>query len=153
MTTHNNITLKEQVRERYGAIAEQYLKPAVTAPIQLLDTRPQADAGCCGPAGGCCSPGDVAQDASLGQALYQEAELTGLPDSVTLASLGCGNPTAIASLKPGEWPPLACGRRVAQTKPDWLHRWSARPEVGRSLTNIRPVCAGFPPAWTYLLSA
>ena len=51
MTTDNNVTLKEQVRERYGAIAEQHLNPAVTAPIQLLDTRPQADTGCCGPAG------------------------------------------------------------------------------------------------------
>jgi SAM-dependent methyltransferase len=38
----------------------------------------------------------------MAQALYQEAEIAGLPDSVTLASLGCGNPTAIASLKPGE---------------------------------------------------
>lgn len=103
MTTNNNITLKEQVRERYGAIAEQHLNPAVTAPIQLLDARPQADAGCCGPASsGCCSPGDSAQDVSLAQALYHEVDLTGLPDSVTLASLGCGNPTAIASLKPGE---------------------------------------------------
>jgi SAM-dependent methyltransferase len=102
MTTHNSITIKEQVRERYGAIAEQHLSPAVAAPIELLEARPQAEAGCCGPAGGCCSPGDAAQDVSLAQALYSEADTAGLPDSVTLASLGCGNPTAIASLKPGE---------------------------------------------------
>jgi ubiquinone/menaquinone biosynthesis C-methylase UbiE len=38
----------------------------------------------------------------LAQALYNSTDLTGLPDSVTLASLGCGNPTAIAGLKPGE---------------------------------------------------
>lgn len=38
----------------------------------------------------------------MAQALYQEADTAGLPDSVTLASLGCGNPTAIARLKPGE---------------------------------------------------
>jgi SAM-dependent methyltransferase len=92
--------IKEQVRERYGAIAEQHLGPA--APIELLEARPQVEAGCCGPASGCCSPGDSAQDVSLAQALYNETDTAGLPDSVTLASLGCGNPTAIASLKPGE---------------------------------------------------
>jgi SAM-dependent methyltransferase len=100
MTT--TITLKEQVRERYGAIAEQHLSPVATAPIELLDARPQTEASCCGPTGGCCSPGDSAQDVSLAQALYQEADISGLPDSVTLASLGCGNPTAIAGLQPGE---------------------------------------------------
>lgn len=101
MMTSDNITIKEQVRERYGAIAEQHLGPTAASPIELLDARPQADAGCCGSVS-CCSPGDVAQDVSLTQALYQEADIAGLPDSVTLASLGCGNPTAIASLKPGE---------------------------------------------------
>ncbi|MBI1881185.1 MAG: arsenite methyltransferase [Chloroflexi bacterium] len=93
--------IKKQVQERYGAIAEQHLSPTVVSPLELLDTRPQSDASCCGTVG-CCSPGDAAQDASLAQTLYQEADISGLPDSVTLASLGCGNPTAIASLKPGE---------------------------------------------------
>ena len=100
--TANNLIIKEQVRERYGAIAEQHLNPGAASPIELLDVRPQAEAGCCGSSGGCCSPGDTAQDVSMAQALYQEADIVGLPDSVTLASLGCGNPTAIASLKPGE---------------------------------------------------
>lgn len=94
--------IKEQVRERYGSIAEHHLNPTTAAPLELLDVRPQADTGCCGPEGGCCTPGDAAQDVSMAQALYQEADIAGLPDSVTLASLGCGNPTAIASLKDGE---------------------------------------------------
>jgi len=34
--------------------------------------------------------------------LYQGTDLSNLPDSVTEISLGCGNPTAIARLKPGE---------------------------------------------------
>lgn len=97
-----NISIKEQVRERYGAIAEQHLSPAAAAPIELLDVRPQSEASCCGPAGGCCSPGEAGQDVSMAQALYQAAEISGLPDTVTLASLGCGNPTAIAALQPGE---------------------------------------------------
>lgn len=98
--SQENTFIKEQVKQRYGAIAEQHLQPL--APIELLDSRPQAEASCCGPAGGCCSPGDSAQTGSLAQTLYQETDITALPDSVTLASLGCGNPTAIASLKPGE---------------------------------------------------
>ena len=101
MMTSDSTTIKKQVQERYGAIADQHINPGVASPIELLDARPQADAGCCGSVS-CCSPGDVAQDVSLAQALYQEADIAGLPDSVTLASLGCGNPTAIASLKPGE---------------------------------------------------
>ena len=36
------------------------------------------------------------------ETLYDQSNLAGLPDSVTGASLGCGNPTAIASFKPGE---------------------------------------------------
>jgi arsenite methyltransferase len=101
MMTSDSTTIKKQVQERYGAIADQHISPGVASPIELLDARPQADAGCCGSVS-CCSPGDAAQDVSLAQALYQEADIAGLPDSVTLASLGCGNPTAIASLKPGE---------------------------------------------------
>jgi len=34
--------------------------------------------------------------------LYDEAQKSGLPQDAVLASLGCGNPTALAALKPGE---------------------------------------------------
>ena len=34
--------------------------------------------------------------------LYDEAQKSGLPEKAVLASLGCGNPTALAELKPGE---------------------------------------------------
>ncbi len=102
MSSKVNTSIKKQVQERYGAIAGQHIGLAGAVPIELLDARPQADASCCGPVGGCCSPGDAGQDVSLAQALYQQADIAGLPDSVTLASLGCGNPTAVASLKPGE---------------------------------------------------
>lgn len=98
---NTNITIKEQVRERYGAIAEQHL----TSPSPSQARKRGwggGSAGCCGPVGFCCAPGGAGQDVTLAQALYQEAEITGLPDSVTLASLGCGNPMTIASLKPGE---------------------------------------------------
>jgi ubiquinone/menaquinone biosynthesis C-methylase UbiE len=93
-------TIKEKVREKYGALADQVKKPAGAA-IELFDSRPQVTDSCCGPSD-CCSPGGTAQDTSLAQALYQDADLTDLPDSVTDISLGCGDPTAIANLKPGE---------------------------------------------------
>src|SRR5713226_2719832 len=47
----------------------------------------------------CCSPGE---QASFGADHYAEVDRAGLPDAATLASLGCGNPTAVADLHPGE---------------------------------------------------
>jgi arsenite methyltransferase len=50
-------------------------------------------------AGSCCGPQD---SAVFGQILYSDADRAGLPDGALLASLGCGNPTAVAELRPGE---------------------------------------------------
>ena len=47
----------------------------------------------------CCAPGT--EDA-FGGALYADAEREGLPEQAILASLGCGNPTAVAELREGE---------------------------------------------------
>jgi len=79
--------LREQVRERYAAAAIA------------------ADSGGCGcnDDGGCC--GNVAcdgEDASFGERLYTIDQLGELPEAATLASLGCGNPTAVADLREGE---------------------------------------------------
>jgi arsenite methyltransferase len=89
-------TIKDQVKEKYGAIAEQYTRPA--APITLVDRFVQA-VGCCAPQSA-CGCGSTAPN--LAEALYDQAKLADLPNSVTEASLGCGNPTAITGLKPGE---------------------------------------------------
>jgi len=51
---------------------------------------------CCG---GCCADADCN---TISQDIYTDGELTGVPESAVLASLGCGNPTALASLQPGE---------------------------------------------------
>jgi arsenite methyltransferase len=48
----------------------------------------------------CCADGDV--DASFGQGLYEAEQRSQLPDAAVLASLGCGNPTAVAELREGE---------------------------------------------------
>jgi SAM-dependent methyltransferase len=70
-------TVRERVRARYGEIAEH-------------------DKGCCGGTNsGCC--GDTYSN-KLG---YSESELSSVPEGSNLG-LGCGNPTAIASIRPGE---------------------------------------------------
>jgi arsenite methyltransferase len=76
-------SITEVVRERYGAIA-----------VEVLANN---DAGCCGTS--CCgnSGGDV-----ITSNLYDIDELDGLPLKAALASLGCGNPTALAELHAGE---------------------------------------------------
>ncbi|MEW5959823.1 MAG: arsenite methyltransferase, partial [Chloroflexota bacterium] len=87
--------IKAQVRAHYGAIAGRFNEPV----MELVDSR--AAAGCCGPVD-CCGPAGAAENVILAETLYQQADLAGLPDSVTDIALGCGNPTAIAGLKPGE---------------------------------------------------
>jgi arsenite methyltransferase len=70
------------VRNRYSIIA-----------AHILDDQ---NPGCCSTA--CCaSTGDP-----ISQNLYQIDELEGVPLKATLASLGCGNPTALAELRAGE---------------------------------------------------
>lgn len=74
--------IKTTVRERYGKAALQVTGGAKTS--------------CCG---GSC--GGAAGD-PITSNLYTEAETSTLPAEAVLASLGCGNPTALAELHPGE---------------------------------------------------
>lgn len=82
--------IKEFVRQRYGERARQ------ASELTILST---ADAACC--ADGSC---DTDMDAALGaySNLYLMGDLEGLPVEAVAASAGCGNPTALADLKPGE---------------------------------------------------
>ena len=96
MSVQENQTIAEAVRERYGAIASDVL-----AGEQAGCCGGSSGAACCGSTAGssCCgtSSGDT-----ISQGLYQVDELEGLPLKAALASLGCGNPTALAELHPGE---------------------------------------------------
>jgi arsenite methyltransferase len=74
--------LREEVRRRY---AESAL--AVSG-------------GGCG-SGSCCADGE-SDAAKFGEALYDAEQRGALPEAATLASLGCGNPTAVADLREGE---------------------------------------------------
>src|ERR1700733_949799 len=74
--------IKEIVREKYGQAALR-----VTS----------GGSSCCGAAAaldGCCDP--------ITSNLYDAGQTGSLPEAAVLASLGCGNPTALAELKPGE---------------------------------------------------
>ena len=52
---------------------------------------------------GCCGDGDCAPDGAVfGAGLYEAGERDELPEAAVLASLGCGNPTAVAELREGE---------------------------------------------------
>ena len=78
--------LREEVRRRYAESAR-----AVT----------ERSAGCgCG-SGSCCEGGEP-DGAEFGEALYDAEQRGDLPEAATLASLGCGNPTAVADLRQGE---------------------------------------------------
>jgi SAM-dependent methyltransferase len=112
----SNLAMKEKVKERYGAIAAKYVQPnqdSLAEPASPAPSGCGCGPGCCTPAEAqvqlytvadgvsCCAPGDPAAE-SLAAALYGATELADLPETVTGASLGCGNPIALANLKPGE---------------------------------------------------
>src|SRR5271154_3461008 len=68
------------IREKYGSVARSVSESGASA--------------CCDPALSCCDP--ITKD------LYGDLEKGLLPEKAVLASLGCGNPTALIELKPGE---------------------------------------------------
>ena len=80
------------VREKYGAAARR-----------VLDVAQPSAGGCCGPVNSCC--GGAAFNGSVDPItsnLYVNGETDELPSAAVLASLGCGNPTALAELREGE---------------------------------------------------
>ncbi len=72
--------MQENIRNKYGSIARSVTETAAAA--------------CCDPAMRCCDP--------ITKNLYADSEKGELPEKAVLASLGCGNPTALIELKPGE---------------------------------------------------
>ena len=77
------MSIKEVVKEKYGQAA--------------LRVVSGGGAACCGSTkSSCCSTDPITSN------LYDIGETSQLPEAAVLASLGCGNPTALAELKPGE---------------------------------------------------
>ncbi|MEO8273442.1 MAG: arsenite methyltransferase, partial [Chloroflexota bacterium] len=85
------------VRDRY---AEAAIAAATATTVHdIVQAAPEATAAsCCGD--DCCSGSD--SSATYGIELYDAAEREGLPNAAVLASLGCGNPIAVAELREGE---------------------------------------------------
>ncbi len=74
------MSTQSAVQEKYGSIARSVTQSQATA--------------CCDPAMRCCDP--ITKD------LYNASEIGVLPENAVLASLGCGNPTALIELREGE---------------------------------------------------
>jgi arsenite methyltransferase len=81
MSEPNSIT--QAVKEKYGEAASRVSSGGVAS---------------CGtsPSSACCGGDPITAN------LYQPEQTAGIPEQAVLASLGCGNPTALAQLKPGE---------------------------------------------------
>jgi arsenite methyltransferase len=73
--------IHEAVQQKYGAVA--------------ASVRTSTKGGCCGPSA--CGGGDP-----ITSNLYSDAETSALPANAVAASLGCGNPTALLALEPGQ---------------------------------------------------
>ena len=89
MTTTSTADLTAAVREKYGAAARRVLE------------NEGVPASCCSSTN-CCDGAAAASCDPITSNLYAMGETSELPSAAVLASLGCGNPTALAELKPGE---------------------------------------------------
>jgi len=86
--------IQQAVREKYGAIAASV-------------TKASTDTGCCGPASARGASSGAAGSACgcsdpITSNLYSDSETGALPADAVAASLGCGNPTALIQLEPGQ---------------------------------------------------
>lgn len=103
----NDEQLRQEVSARYARTALQVLGASSESaasccapPSEATESRPvsvESSSSCC--ASSCCTTNagnPITAD------LYTQMELGAIPVAAALASLGCGNPTALAELKPGE---------------------------------------------------
>ncbi len=86
----------EQVRERYAAAATSAGTGASNAMV-IAETEAAESCG-----SSCCSGASSEIDDRFGAGLYAAADMKAVPAAALAASLGCGNPTAVAALNPGE---------------------------------------------------
>ena len=86
-------SIHEAVRERYAGAA-----------LSVLEQEAGTADPCCGPdaAESCCEPKSAELEPDTARSLYSSIELDEVPTAASLASLGCGNPVAVAELRAGE---------------------------------------------------
>jgi arsenite methyltransferase len=80
----DEMDIKKEVRDKYAEAARR------------VRDQSASKGGCC------CGDGAVSAQDAITANLYDDAQLKGVPADAALASLGCGNPTALAELKTGE---------------------------------------------------
>jgi SAM-dependent methyltransferase len=80
--------LQREIKERYGERAREVAEQGKRT-------------SCCA-SSSCCSPAPAVPNDTFAHGLYDVNETSQLPREAVLASLGCGNPTALAELHPGE---------------------------------------------------
>jgi len=124
--TIRNKEIKNAVRQSYGRIARRFVEDPAPGESQVRAVGEPARSSCCGPSqsaapaqrssccgssqaaeatqsADCCGSARTAVELTTAAArFYASDEIADLPDTVTDASLGCGNPIAIAELQPGE---------------------------------------------------
>src|SRR5215212_6078896 len=81
--------LKGQVKRRYAEAA-----------LAVQETGQSNEASCC--ESSCCTGDSDAQKVDFTGGSYSADELGELPETASTASLGCGNPVALATLSPGD---------------------------------------------------
>jgi arsenite methyltransferase len=103
-----DLELREQVRERYAAAANRVTGGGTNSDVLQVESccgpstaadAPEGDA-CCSSCGPAVTASEV--DEQFGAALYSADERSELPPEALAASLGCGNPLAVAELRAGE---------------------------------------------------
>src|SRR5215831_11562288 len=77
----STIDIKQAVKDKYGAAARRVASGAPSA---------------------CCNASPTGLEDPITKNLYSTSEVTDIPEGAVKASLGCGNPTALAQLNPGE---------------------------------------------------
>lgn len=81
MMLESTASVQQQVKEKYGSAARAVAQPGSVQ-------------ACCDPGLRCCDP--------ITTNLYRSDQTELIPEKAVLASLGCGNPTALIDLRPGE---------------------------------------------------
>lgn len=104
MPEPNPDAIRDEVARAYASRVRPVLERAET--VELLPLA--ASASCCEPAApaadSCCGAEPAADDVVITRIadLYRDADIADLPATVTDVAFGCGNPTAIAALEPGQ---------------------------------------------------
>lgn len=85
--------IRDTVQARYATVARRVADGATAASCCTPEAK-SGSSGCCGPTGETWDP--------ITAELYEAGQAAGIPAQALLASLGCGNPTALADLRAGE---------------------------------------------------